>query len=443
MAMMSGRMGTGGPGGAGGAGGGKTASSSHLPYLPYQPYLPKGNMRAVRGRRLIVPIVVVMSLMAGALIARPYVHGLSFVIRAAQMHGTLRRIADFDAAPPREREIAIPAARGALRARIYEPERTPRRAALLVSGLHPAGIDEPRLVALARQLSASGLAIVTPDIPELLRFEITPATTDAIEQAAVWLSSEHALSADGKVGLMGIGFSGGLAVVAAGRKSMADHTAFTAAFGGHDDLSRVLRYLCTGVEERPRHEVRLNPGAVDDQEPFAPPDDGGVAIILLGVADRVVPPSQVEPLRAAVRRFLLASYLDGADQPQAEREFAALREAAKRMPQPSATLLRYVNEHDVIHLGPRLLPFVGLYGGHPALSPSKSPKPSAPVFLLHARDDNVIPAVESEYLVGDLRGHAPARLLLSGSISHPEADRPSHVGDMLQLAGFWGDLLSR
>jgi len=401
-------------------------------------------MRAMRGRRLIVLIVALVSLIAGALIARPYVHGLAFVIRAAQMHGTLDRVAGFDAATTREREITIPAARGALRARIYEPDRTPRRAALLVSGLHPAGIDEPQLVALARQLAASGLAIVTPDIPELLRFEITPATTDAIEQAAVWLSSEPGLSADGKVGLMGVSFSGGLAMVAAGRKSMADRTAFTAAFGGHDDLPRVLRYLCTGVEQRPRHEVRLNPGAADDHETFArPPYDGGVAIILLGVADRVVPPSQVEPLRAAVRRFLVASYLDGADQPQAEREFAALRDVAKRMPQPSATLLRYVNERDVIHLGPRLLPFAGLYGGHAALSPSKSPKPSAPVFLLHARDDNVIPAVESEYLVEDLRGHAPARLLLSGLFLQSESDRPAHVGEVLQLAGFWGDLLSR
>jgi pimeloyl-ACP methyl ester carboxylesterase len=131
------------------------------------------------------------------------------------------------------------------------------------------------------------------------------------------------------------------------------------------------------------------------------------------------------------------------DKPQADREFAALREIAKRMPQPSATLLRYVNDRDVVHLGPRLLPFIGFYGGDRALSASKSPKPSAPVFLLHGVDDNVIPPVESEYLAEDLRGHAPVRLLLSGLISHAEADRPVHVGDVMQLAGFWGELLSR
>ena len=57
--------------------------------------------------------------------------------------------------------------------------------------------------------------------------------------------------------------------------------------------------------------------------------------------------------------------------------------------------------------------------------------------------DNVVPPIESEYLAQDLRGHAPVRLLLSGLISHAEADQPAHASDLLALAGFWGDLLSR
>ena len=96
-----------------------------------------------------------------------------------------------------------------------------------------------------------------------------------------------------------------------------------------------------------------------------------------------------------------------------------------------------------MHLGAHLLPWVGFYGAAPALSPSRSPKPSVPVFLLHGTDDNVIPAVESEYLDDDLRGHAPVRLLLSGLVSHAEADQPARIGDVLNLAGFWGDMLQR
>jgi len=174
-----------------------------------------------------------------------------------------------------------------------------------------------------------------------------------------------------------------------------------------------------------------------------PPHDYGVAVILLGIADRLVPADQAEPLRAAVRRFLWASHLDRVDKPQADREFAALRDLATQLPEPSATLVGYVNDRDVAHLGARLLPYVGAYGDAPALSPSKSPKPSAPVFLLHGTDDNVIPAIESERLADDLRGYAPVRLLLTDLISHTEADRPVHVGDLMKLAAFWGDLLGR
>src|SRR5262249_42837956 len=105
--------------------------------------------------------------------------------------------------------------------------------------------------------------------------------------------------------------------------------------------------------------------------------------------------------------------------------------------------MRYVIERDVVHLGARLMPLLGSHGSADALSPSKSPKPSAPVFLLHGLEDNVIPPVESEYLAEDLRGSAAVRLLLSGLISHAEADRPIHATDMLELAGFWGDLLER
>ena len=128
-------------------------------------------MRSVRPRRIAGIVFVLIALAIGALIARPYVHGLSFVIRVAEMQGTARRIADVDVMRGQEREITIPTARGPMRARVYEP-RSPHRTALLTSGLHPSGIDEPRLVRLARQLSASGVTIVTPDIPELSRFEI-------------------------------------------------------------------------------------------------------------------------------------------------------------------------------------------------------------------------------------------------------------------------------
>ena len=398
-------------------------------------------------RRIVIACVLVITVLAGALTARPYVHGLSFVVRAADMQGRVRLVADLDAKPERERELTIPTRRGSMRGRVYEALHS-RRTTLLVSGLHPSGIEEPRLVRLARQLSASGVTVVTPDVPELSDFEIAPAITDSIEQSAEWLAADSGLARDHHVGVIGISFSGGLSIVAAGRPSLADRVAYVLSFGGHDDLPRVLRYLCTGTEPYPQDAVRLTAGGADNTEtirPFVrPPHDYGVAVILLGTADRLVPSAQVAPLRRALRRYLLASALDtNVDKNSAAREFDELRSLQKKLPEPSASLLRLVNDRDVVHLGSRLLPYISAYGGDAALSVSKSAKPAAPVFLLHGTDDNVIPSIESEYLAADLKGHATVRLLLSGLISHAEADRPVHVGDVMQLAAFWGDVLSR
>src|SRR5215467_3595655 len=124
-------------------------------------------------RRLAVAVVALLAILMATFIARPYGRGLSFVIRAADMSGRLRAVADLGIGGVSEREIAIPTSNGTLRSRVYAPTRSTRRAVLLVSGLHPSGIDEPRLVRFSRNLSADNVLVVTPAIPELTRFLIS------------------------------------------------------------------------------------------------------------------------------------------------------------------------------------------------------------------------------------------------------------------------------
>src|SRR3954465_15807986 len=206
-----------------------------------------------------------------------------------------------------------------------------------------AARGEPRLVRLARQIAASHVLVVTPDIPELARFEISPAITDAIEQAGVWLADEAGLAADHKVALMGISFSGGLSIVAAGRPSLTKRVPYVFALGGHDDLPRVLRYLCTGREPRPVPKVHLAADTRENDTFVLSPHDYGVAVILLAIADRVVPPAQAERLRAGVRQYLWASALDGGvDKGRAPAEFEEVGRLSPTLPQPAPTLLRYV-----------------------------------------------------------------------------------------------------
>jgi pimeloyl-ACP methyl ester carboxylesterase len=382
-------------------------------------------------RRRTLIVAVAATLLAGLAVAvYPIALGLSLVVRAADLRGAARRVADLTTVSEGERLLYIPIHDVPTRARVYLPTRRSRQTVLLVSGLHPAGIDEPRLVFLARELAKSNVTVLTPEIPELSRFEITPVLTDRIEQAAVWLARESGFAPSGRIGMMGVSFSGGLSVVAAGRPSLRNRLLYVFSFGGHDDLPRVLGYFCTG-------------SYLAASERQSVPHDYGVAIVLLGVADHLVPPEQVSTLRDAVRRFLWASYIDRSDKVEAEREFAALRKLATTLPEPSATLLGYVNDRDVAHLGRRLFPYFAVHADAAALSPARSPGPTAPVFLLHGTDDNVIPARESEYLADRLRVHGTVRLLVTDLISHADADQPAHLMDVLKLARFWGDLLTR
>jgi pimeloyl-ACP methyl ester carboxylesterase len=206
----------------------------------------------------------------------------------------------------------------------------------------------------------------------------------------------------------------------------------------------VLRYLCTGIEPLPPGQLGFQlKGASGQHAVFSrPPHDYAQAVILLGVADRLVPAPQVGPLREAVRKFLDASTEQRVDRAQAERAFAELRAASRTVPEPSAALLRLLNDRDVVRLGARLLPYVGAYGNDAALSPSRSPAPAAPVFLLHGSEDSVIPTIESEYLAGTLRKSVPVRLLISDLISHVEAGGTPRMGAVLDLATFWGAALS-
>ena len=92
----------------------------------------------------------------------------------------------------------MPSRSGPLRARIYTPKTGAERAVILTPGVNALGIDEPRLVAFARNIAASGIRVVTPELPDLSRYSITARSTDMIEDAAAWLCSRRDLGGSGR-----------------------------------------------------------------------------------------------------------------------------------------------------------------------------------------------------------------------------------------------------
>ncbi|WP_141323134.1 hypothetical protein [Myxococcus sp. AB025B] len=367
--------------------------------------------------------------MLGALVfvGADWLRGLSFVVRAAGMQGAVpEAVAGFRNAPFEKSELRVPTRHGEVRARLYRPREVRGRTVVLTSGVHADGIDEPRLVKLAEDLARGGQMVLSPEPPDLLRYEITPRLPDIIEDAALWVSGREDLAPGGKVDLFGISFSGGLSVVAAGRPALRDKVASTLSFGGHGDLPRVLTFLCSGQLPDGSHLT---------------PHDYGVVIILLNVADRLVPPEQVEPLREGIRTFLRASHQTQTDRKLAEETFAHARVLETRMPEPASKLMGYVNLRNVAALGPLLLPLVREFAADPSMSPARSPAPASPVYLLHGAGDTVIPSMESVLLAQALRPYTEVHQLSTPLISHAEVDKKAGAADMVRMVGFWASLL--
>jgi acetyl esterase/lipase len=156
----------------------------------------------------------------------------------------------------------------------------------------------------------------------------------------------------------------------------------------------------------------------------------------------VVPAEQVAALREGIGTFLLASQLTLVNMDQANATFQKARDMVKALPEPSATLLTYVNDRNVKALGPILVPHLGLEAD-PAASPElASTVPAAPVFLLHGDEDVVIPAAESVVLAKYLRSKGvEVHLLLSQIITHAELDRSAAMSESWKLVSFWADVL--
>jgi hypothetical protein len=402
-----------------------------------------------RRRQAAIVLAVILLLVVGAgAFASPYLDALGFIIRAADLPGQPATIAAWRATTvTREPLIAVPTRAGSVPARFYRPGTTVTRTILLMPGVHRDGIDEARLVGLAEDLAATGFGVLTIAAPDLQQFKITPAVTDVIEDAVAWAAGQPRLAPDGKVGLLGISFSGGLSIVAAGRSSIRDRVAFVMSFGGHGDLARVMHYLCSGEVLGDLDRARQSSSVkVADHVSVHPPHDYGVAVVLLSLADRIVPPEQVAPLSRGIDGFLLASSLHVADPKAAEKVFEEMKVYATTLPEPSRQLMTYVNDRAVDKLGPILLPVADALKDHPgmpALSAERATPPAAPVFLLHGVDDNVIPSVESVLLAEHLKGKVEVHGLLSGLITHAEVNRETTATEVWRLAQLWRGIMTQ
>jgi dienelactone hydrolase len=331
--------------------------------------------------------------------------------------GATGRIADYGRHAVTETRLELPGATGPVPARLYSPageEHAP--CMVLAHGVHRLGIEEPRLKGFSRAIASAGIAVLTPEVRELADFKIDPKSIPTLQMSARELRTR----CEGRrVGLMGMSFAGGLAIMAAAQPEAAGDIAFVASIGGHDDLGRVLKFFVTNEIERPD-------GTIEKLHAH----DYGPLVLVYSHIEGFFPPEDAAAAQEALRYWLW-------------EEFDTAKERAKKLSPSSYARMAALFDHKLETITPELNAEIERRKAQfPLVSPSSClDRVHVPIYLLHGAGDNVIPATETLWLAR----HAPsgwlAQALVSKAISHVELQGKPGWTDQYLLVHFMAGLL--
>jgi pimeloyl-ACP methyl ester carboxylesterase len=310
--------------------------------------------------------------------------------------------------PPERRPVRFETAGRSHAGDLYVPGggQAALAAMVLVPGVAPAGKDDPRLVTFAATLARARFRVLVPDIENLRALRVRPEDSRAIADASAWLRREG--PAGQALGVTAISYAVGPAVASL-FEADGGKVDFVVAVGGYYDLTAVVTFFTTGrFRERPDQPWRYRqPNAYgkwvfveSNLHRIASPEDRARLRLIKEMRLRD-PAADVTPWAAELGAEGRAVYalLDN-DDPE---RVPALVEALP------ATLLA---DFRALDLSRRHLS--GLSGRF---------------FLLHGRNDPIIPETESLKLAAALPAGA-AELYVVDSLDHVE---PKPIGPLDRL----------
>jgi pimeloyl-ACP methyl ester carboxylesterase len=326
-----------------------------------------------------------------------------------------RSISSLDANPVSEEEISFPSLTPT-RARIFHPIGIAHPSPLVViHGVHHLGMDEPRLQRFARALAGHGYLVLTPQVDELADYSITKNSAAVIGDAVHELARR---SGAPKVGLLGLSFAGGMALIAASDPASARQLSVVIAIGAHDDLRRVLDFLQTSQTPAPDGTLLKMPA-----------HEYGSLVVAYSHASAYFSPADVAQARLALRTLLWE------DLPQAHSE-------AAKLSLPGQARMAQLFTHDTKSLVADTQRGLAVVQAElDAASPHfYLSRVHVPVMLLHGSADNVVPPTETLWLQRDLPPDALRAALISPAIGHVELGGASWM-DQLRLIQWMRQML--
>ncbi len=324
-------------------------------------------------------------------------------------------IADVDTNPVAEEVIAFPSLTPTL-GRLYHPIGINHPSPVVViHGVHHLGMNEPRLMRFAYALASHGYLVLTPQVDELADYSITKDSAVVIGDAVHELARR---SGAPKVGLLGLSFAGGMALIAASDPAVGQQLSTVIAIGAHDDLRRVLDFYETD-------EARAPDGTVLHMKAH----EYGQLVVVYSHASAFFSPADVPQARLTLRTLLH------------ENLPLAHVEAAKLSPRGQQRMAQLF-AHDTKSLDADIQR--GLAAVQPELD-AASPhfylsRVHVPVLLLHGAGDNVVPPTETLWLAHDLPPGVLQGMLITPAIGHVELD-PASWHDQWRLVQWTEQML--
>jgi pimeloyl-ACP methyl ester carboxylesterase len=299
--------------------------------------------------------------------------------------------------PVRTEDVNFATEAGVVRGRLYLPVRHPNAPGLVVlHGVHHLGIEEPRLVNFATAMAGCGLRVLTPELPGIKDYHVDLGSARVIGESAKWFAGQTGVP----VGVLGLSFSGGLALVAAANPTYRKDFKFVFAVGSQDEMVHVANYYLTGQEARP-----------DGTMERLKPHEYGSLVLEYEHMEDFVPMEDEAAIRPVLREHL---YEDRSAEELAEAKLNERQraETAELMDSNSAVTKAKLAASDVKHAQEM-----------EELSPhGKLPTMTTPVYLLHGQGDNIIPAAETLWMASELPRTALQGALVSPVLSHVNLD---------------------
>jgi hypothetical protein len=268
---------------------------------------------------------------------------------------------------------------------------------------------------------------VVPDLPSLRALRIAPENESELGAAVEAVLSRPELAPRGRVGVIGVSYAGGLALLAALDPALAPRISFVAAVSAHADLDSALRFLATG-----RTTWRGRPRLLKT-DPYG-------QYVFLKTFEEFVGDSDRRVLEAMAARRM-------------ERLDAPLDDLAARLTDPGRLiydLFETASDEQVPGLVERLPG--GLRQRMARLSPARRDlsRLRAHLYLTHARDDGTFPVGDMERFSKQAARHTRTRFVVLESLQHVESAPwrkdpwgflTRDVPEAWRLAWWWCDLL--